>query len=184
MAARKTKGLTVEDRILWGKVAKTAEPLHGRDVLDRVFEDMQRAEAEALPARATRATPEPYVPAHSPAPRGEAPGFDRPTRRKLEKGRLAIEARIDLHGLFQAEAYSMLHGFLARAHARGMRHVLVITGKGSSIGSDGVLNRALPGWLATPLFRGMVSGYETASRRHGGEGAFYIRLRRAPERAP
>ncbi|MCB1383058.1 MAG: Smr/MutS family protein [Notoacmeibacter sp.] len=185
MAARKTNGLTAEDRILWGKVARTAEPLHGRDAMDRLCEDMAQAISEIQPA------PLPPVekgiqisPLRPQAPRGDVPGFDRPTRRKLEKGRLPIEARIDLHGLFQAEAHAMLHGFLARAHARGMRHVLVITGKGSSIGSEGVLNRALPGWLSTPLFRGMVSGHETAARRHGGEGAFYVRLRRNPERAP
>ena len=50
----------------------------------------------------------------------------------------------------QDEAYFLLLSFLQRAHAGGARYVLVITGKGSSSGGDGVLRRAVPGWLATP----------------------------------
>ena len=78
----------------------------------------------------------------------------------------------------QDEAHGLLLSFLSRAHARGLRYVLVITGKGSSAASGGVLRRSVPSWLATPSFRGYVSGYEDASRGHGGEGALYVRLRR------
>jgi DNA-nicking Smr family endonuclease len=56
--------------------------------------------------------------------------------------------------------------------------VLVITGKGESYGSDGVLKRAVPAWFATAPFRALVSGQEAAGRRHGGAGAIYVRLRR------
>ena len=100
------------------------------------------------------------------------------THTKIARGRLVLEGRVDLHGLTQSEAHSLLLSFLNRAHAEGMRHVLVITGKGASFGSDGVLRRALPRWLATPPFSGLVSGIDEASRRHGGGGAFYIRLKR------
>src|SRR5690606_16889505 len=62
--------------------------------------------------------------------------LDRPTLDKLAKGRLPIEARVDLHGMTQDEAYSLLFSFLHRAHAAGLRYVLVITGKGSSSGGD------------------------------------------------
>jgi DNA-nicking Smr family endonuclease len=89
-----------------------------------------------------------------------------------------LEGRVDLHGLTQPEAHSLLLSFLSRAHADGVRHVLVITGKGASFGSDGVLRRAVPQWLATPPFSSLVSGIDEASRRHGGGGAFYVRLKR------
>ena len=184
MVPRSTKTLTAEDRILWGKVARTAEPLHGRDVMDRIVEEMMRAQAEQEAKPVSAPVLKPAAPALRPHVPSDPPGFDRPTKRKLEKGRLPIEARIDLHGLFQAEAHAFLHDFLARAHARGMRHVLVITGKGNSLGSEGVLQRAVPAWFSTPVFRSIVSGYETSARRHGGEGAIYVRLRRTPERAP
>ena len=62
-----------------------------------------------------------------------------------------------------------------------MRHVLVITGKGSSLGSDGILRQAVPHWFATPSFRALVSAYEFAHRIHGGDGAIYVRLRRSGE---
>ncbi|MGB6117855.1 MAG: Smr/MutS family protein, partial [Mesorhizobium sp.] len=106
--------------------------------------------------------------------------LDRTTQKKISKGRLPIEARIDLHGLRQDAAHSLLLSFLRRAYDSGVRYVLVITGKGSSAASDGVLKRSVPGWLTTPSFRDLVSGYEDAARNHGGEGALYIRVRKNP----
>jgi DNA-nicking Smr family endonuclease len=78
----------------------------------------------------------------------------------------------------QSEAHVILLDFLIRAHERGMRHVLVITGKGSSMGSEGALKRAVPLWFSKPDFRYLISSYETAAQHHGGEGALYIRLSR------
>jgi DNA-nicking Smr family endonuclease len=85
------------------------------------------------------ATPRPPTPRQQPHP------IEKPVIRKLARGRLPIDGRIDLHGLTQSEAHNLLFGFLARAHERGLRHVLVITGKGSSRGSEGALKRAGPG---------------------------------------
>jgi DNA-nicking Smr family endonuclease len=109
--------------------------------------------------------------------------LEKPVKRKLSRGHLALEARIDLHGLIQSEAHGMLLDFLIRAHERGLRHVLVITGKGSSLGSEGALKRAVPLWFSLPEFRFLISSYEPAARQHGGEGALYVRLsRRGQER--
>jgi DNA-nicking Smr family endonuclease len=105
-------------------------------------------------------------------------------KRKIAKGRLALEARIDLHGLYQDEAHDMLLDFLVRAHMRGLRHVLVITGKGSSMGSEGALKRAAPLWFSKPDFRYLISSYEPAAQHHGGDGALYIRLARRPGDGP
>lgn len=164
--------LSHEDRILWGRVASTATPLPGR--------------APLVIAEPPQPEPPPIAAAPNTIPAGAAAAavrppdrqiIDRPTRQKLAKGRLAIEARVDLHGLTQGEAHGLLLSFLHRAHAGGLRHVLVITGKGP--GGDGVLKRAVPSWFATSSFRGLVGGHELAARRHGGEGALYVRLRRA-----
>jgi DNA-nicking Smr family endonuclease len=66
--------------------------------------------------------------------------------------------------------------FLQRAHARGDRLVIVVTGVGR--GGEGVLKRRLPDWLAEAGARSLVSGFAPAHRTHGGAGAFYVFLRR------
>lgn len=172
--------LSHEDRVLWKAVARTTRPLEGHRLPENWLDEAAAPDA-GQPAKAKRPAGSPVRPvAPAPADRPK-PGLnpiERPVRRKIAKGRLPLEARIDLHGLMQAEAHDLLHAFLVRAHERGLRHVLVITGKGTSRGGEGVLRRGVPQWLAKPEFRGLVSGYDEASRGHGGEGALYIRLKR------
>ncbi len=169
--------LSEEDRILWNQVARTATPLKGKAL---PADPVAAAAAQQL-AAAIDAAPQPQRPREQ-ARREQGPRtLDRPTHAKLAKGRLPIEARVDLHGMTQGEAHGLLLGFLHRAYALGIRHVLVITGKGSSFGSDGVLKKAVPAWFATPSFRPLVGSYESAARQHGGGGALYVRLRRQTE---
>jgi len=107
----------------------------------------------------------------------------RRTKQKLARGSEAIDGRIDLHGLTQAEAQHALIGFLRHAQADGMKFVLVITGKGrvrfDATREAGVLRREVPRWLKLKEFRDYVVGYEPAHVGHGGEGALYVQLRRA-----
>lgn len=172
MTRRPQKTLSDEDRVLWNLVASSAVPLKGRAA--PAVEPPQPAPPAPAPARVAPAAGAP-VPEKKPSPPRH---LDRPTLDKLAKGRLPIEARVDLHGMTQDEAYSLLFSFLHRAHASGLRYVLVITGKGSSSGGDGVLRRSVPGWLAAPAFRMFVSSHEHAARHHGGSGAIYVRLRK------
>jgi DNA-nicking Smr family endonuclease len=112
--------------------------------------------------------------------------FDQRTKRRLVRGSIAIDERLDLHGYTEAAAHSLLRGFLISARARGARIVLVITGKGQGPGKDrgralherGVLRRAVPHWLSDPSLRDVVLGWEEAHLAHGGAGAIYVRLRR------
>ncbi len=107
-------------------------------------------------------------------------------RQKVSRGTLAIDARLDLHGLRQDEARARLEGFLYRAQANGYKLVLVITGKGRPGGGfealhepeRGVLRRVVPMWLSMAEFRGLVVGYEEAHLANGGSGALYVRIRR------
>jgi DNA-nicking Smr family endonuclease len=99
-------------------------------------------------------------------------------KRGVARGKHAIDGKLDLHGLTQSEAHGELLRFLRNAHARDARLVLVITGKGRG-GERGVLRRQVPQWLALPEFRSLVLGFEDAHVTHGGEGALYLRLRRA-----
>jgi DNA-nicking Smr family endonuclease len=98
-------------------------------------------------------------------------------KQRVARGKEAIDARIDLHGLTQAQAHSALLHFLRNAHARDARLVLVITGKGRGA-EPGVLRRQVPQWLGLAEFRSLVVGFEDAHITHGGEGALYVRVRR------
>ena len=123
----------------------------------------------------------------SPRPPSLAPLDDR-TRRRLVRGAVPIDERLDLHGLTQDAAHMALRRFLVTARDRGARVVLVITGKGKPGGSAfdhherGVLRRSVPHWLSDPTLRGVVIGFEEAHLAHGGSGAIYVRLRRRRDR--
>ena len=169
----RSKNLSEEDRVLWSLVARTATPLEGR--APPILPEAVEAPSQPAPEAPSAA---PYIPAAKPKTPSVSHVLDRPTLDKLAKGRMPIEARVDLHGMTQDEAYSLLYSFLHRAHAGGLRYVMVITGKGSSSGGDGVLRRSVPVWLSTPAFRPLVSSHDHAARHHGGAGALYVRLRR------
>jgi DNA-nicking Smr family endonuclease len=169
---RRDDHLSEDDRILWTLVARSTRPLKGKAAVE--IPDM--VEPKPLPA----AAPVNGDPAVAARPKAQhvSHALDDQTLNKLAKGRLPIEGRVDLHGMTQDEAYSLLLTFLHRAHAGDIRYVLVITGKGSSSGGDGILRRSVPAWLSTPAFRPLVSSHDHAARNHGGSGALYVRLRR------
>lgn len=105
---------------------------------------------------------------------------------RLRRGRMPVEATLDLHGLSAAQAQPRLRQFLRGCYARQARCVLVITGKGRHRGQDefdrpsgGVLRRSLDLWLNEPDLAPIVLRCVTAQPKHGGSGAFYILLRRA-----
>ena len=118
-----------------------------------------------------------------PSPREPLPpldrfaGVDRATSERLKRGRLAIEARLDLHGMTQAEAHRAVHRFIPTARVAGQRCVLIITGSG--VAGGGVLRAAVPRWLAEDGLRPHLLGITPAQPRDGGGGALYVLLRRA-----
>ena len=120
-------------------------------------------------------------PAKRVAPPPLAP-LTRKAKKRIARGNHAIDGRLDLHGMTQAEAHDALFGFLRAKQTRGARVVLVITGKGARGNDDnggrGVLKRMVPMWLGMPDFRGLIIGFESAAIGHGGEGALYVSLRR------
>jgi DNA-nicking Smr family endonuclease len=173
--------LTAEEEHLWSMVARTIKPLrHGRKPLpanhkahspDRArFPTNKPASERSGAATGTRLTP-------APRPLSIAPR----EKQLLSRGRTEIDARIDLHGMTQAQAHASLLRFLHRARTTGAKFVLVITGKGTPntpVGERGVLRRQVPLWLGLPEFRACVLGFDRAHIGHGGEGALYVRLRK------
>lgn len=181
--------LSYEERVLWTTVTKSMTPL--RDAVE-VGATVAVPESEGLSlrqpprplAKAVKLAkpPAPYTPPpQMPSPPGLTP-LSRRMKRSVARGKEAIDARLDLHGLTQHEAHGALLRFLRTASARDARLVLVITGKGKRSDDGererGVLRRQVPQWLGLPEFRPYVIGFEDAHIAHGGEGALYVRVRR------
>jgi DNA-nicking Smr family endonuclease len=179
---RRKRGLSEEERALWESVAKQVKPLRKRHrVKPPAASVATEPSAAPKPASSPRhAAPPRIVIPPKPEPPPLAP-IGRRERSHLSRGRKEIDARLDLHGMTQTRAHRALFGFLQRAHHDGLTFVLVITGKGK-VGAEserGVLRRQVPHWLGLPEFRSLVIGFEEAHIGHGGEGALYVRVRRA-----
>ena len=109
--------------------------------------------------------------------KGDHAGLDKTTRRKLSRGNLPVEARLDLHGYNTAQAEIRLRAFIQSSASFGHRCVLVITGKG--VNGEGVLRRHVPVWLKQPPLGDVVLAISDATPRDGGAGAIYVLLRRS-----
>jgi DNA-nicking Smr family endonuclease len=179
MSRDRRRVLTAEERVLWGSFTKQIAPLR-----EPATSPTSEPEDEAPVPTAPRSLPRAEKPASPPPTRAPPPiaPLGRRMRQRVARGRSEIDARLDLHGLTQSEAHAALLHFLRDASARGARLVLVITGKGGRWQGDaerGVLRRQLPHWLALPEFRAFVIGFEQAHIAHGGEGAWYVSVRRS-----
>lgn len=200
MARRPPRTLSNEDRKLWSAVAKTvtrnAQPK--KPVLDQ-----SRPKPKPTPARTPEPdfkvqdfrigeTAPPSLPGHRLSPSisdrlAAAPvRMDHATHKKMKRGKLSPEGRIDLHGMTLDQAHPALIGFIQRAQAQGKRLVLVITGKGKHRDDPGpiparrgVLKYQVPAWLRAAPLSGLVLEIREAHLRHGGSGAYYVYLRRS-----
>lgn len=183
--ARRAPPRTLPDHHLWTEVKRTVTPLRP-----------ETAEAEPAPPpppvghaprTKTAVTAPPassplVLPPQMPAGRIIEPKL----RRKVSRGRIEIDGTIDLHGMRQEEARTALRRFVVARAERGDRTLLVITGKGIKKLDDhgarlierGVLRHMLPLWLTEPALSPLIAGWDTSAQQHGGEGAFYVRLRR------
>jgi DNA-nicking Smr family endonuclease len=167
-----------EDRALWRRAMEDVARIKPA----RPAPELKAAEPPPEPPRTRK--PRVAAPSPKPAPAlpalrpGASPGVDRRTAEKLRKGRLGVEARLDLHGLMQDEAHRALDRFIVRTHEQGLRTVLVITGKGGIGGVRGVLKEAVPRWLNEAPLRPRVLSCSWAQPKDGGAGALYVLLRR------
>ncbi len=181
--------VTPDEAELWRQLTHSLDRVKIKPrVATREADAVAPTPAPAPPQRAVtqrRAAPAPPQPQPASPPQAAPPAaFDRRTLRQVAAGQVPIDATLDLHGLHQDTAHRRLRAFLVSSQAKGHRMVLVITGKGGvrPLASDpprGVLRRSVPQWLEEPEFRAIVLSYAAAGVRHGGEGALYVRLRKA-----
>ncbi len=188
-----TRRLKPEERELWQSVARTAQPLHPEALRTADPQDKPKPKkpktlvapfrlGERITGPATSVSLMPSVSDHL----AQKPvRMDARTHREMSRGRRAPEARIDLHGMTLAEAQPELIRFILNTHAAGMRLVLVITGKGKRTDDHGpipvpmgVLRHQVPQWLSRPPLGPVVLQVAPAHLKHGGEGAYYVYLRR------
>ncbi len=164
----------LDDARLWAIVAATVRALPGRGA--PMLQDAAPLPVQKISPAGSRPTPAP--PKSAPPRKAHRPpeAIEPRRRRRLVLEREALSGAIDLHGLDQGRARAALTAYILRGWAEGRRVVLVITGKG--VGGDGVLRRRVPEWLAEPPLRALVAGVSPADRRHGGDGALYVALKR------
>ncbi len=100
--------------------------------------------------------------------------------KRLHKGDYSMQAHIDLHGLYVAEAKEAFDIFLKNSISTGIRAVLIIHGRGLSSPSKPVLKAKVREWLTRGVWRKWVIAYTSARACDGGAGATYVLLRKRP----
>ena len=175
-----------EEAALWQRIARHVTPLP-RGVV--ALDEAETLEEEAPPPPAPKkikkprraanaATPPPRPPALPELDPVAPAGLDRRTARRLKRGQLAAEARLDLHGRTQGQAHHALQSFIQESRMARRRCVLVITGKGSvASGKGGVLRQMVPRWLNEPALRRHIIAITNAPESSGGTGALYVLLK-------
>lgn len=189
---RRPRHLSPDDKAVWDHVRSQVKPLH----------PVKKPTPEPKPAPAAKKmAPRPPVAAFKVGTKSDitrpndilpplrdrlrsAPvTMDAKNFLRMKAGKLKPEGRIDLHGMYQDEAYPELIAFILNAQAAGKRLVLVITGKGrldDGWGPEGrgVLRRYVPQWLQLQPLAPAVLEVRPAHLKHGGDGAYYVYLRR------
>lgn len=174
---KKGKALPRRDVALWKTMTRDVRRLPGRDYLDEEGgeeaseEKTQGGGAVVVSSGNQKNNEKSDKNANIPTSRD----VDVRTLQRFRRGQMEIESTIDLHGFGQAEAHEALRRFILSSQAQGRRCVLVITGKGQP-GKPGVLRARVPEWLEE--MAGVVLKIAPAKPHHGGQGAFYVLIRR------
>ncbi|MDR3079177.1 MAG: Smr/MutS family protein [Rickettsiales bacterium] len=159
------------------KLRRSDEPARGKAreiIVPRRVPDLEQNSDQPYAGAGAAAGDFPY-----PLEKGESLGIDRGTDRKLRAGKIKIDMKVDFHGLTLDEAFDSLLRSVDRAYGKGLRCLLLITGKGKNTRPDGVSIRSqIGGWLKTPALSSRIIKYLDATPRHGGGGALYVLLRR------
>jgi DNA-nicking Smr family endonuclease len=180
------KGKTMKDSdlSLWDKIKQTIRPIHPQSekVQDRkqVKRPVKTIEKKPVPPRTKTTISSSDL--HKPI-------LDKKVVKNIRKGKIIIDARLDLHGMTQDRAEVALKNFVMRCFNQHKKCVLVITGKGTNSKADddvfsskrggvGILKSRFPDWISKPPLNSLVSGYSEAGQSHGGAGAYYLYLKK------
>jgi DNA-nicking Smr family endonuclease len=151
---------------LWHKVAATVKPYTPKKA-------PQKPEKQKLHTSIQNRTAE--IPSFIPK-KITTKKIDAGVSKDLKRKKFSIDAKIDLHGMTEKNAYQKLMTFVTRCLAQEKRTILVITGKGA--GGQGILKKNAPLWLETE-FAGRLLALSEAPIDMGGSGAFLARFRKS-----
>lgn len=178
-----------DDKILWEKVTQSVRRMNPQPAVQT---PKQRGGPKSGPLKTNwndrtqsvqtgqaknQTSPDKTMPADF--RRGETSGIDRTSARRMQRGQVPIEDRLDLHGLSQEQAQKEVKAFIGSAVQKNFRHVLIITGKGRD--GHGILREKVPEWLKDAPLRYHLNAISYAQPKDGGKGALYIRLKRQRE---
>lgn len=149
----------MNDDYLWKQVTKDVKPI----------KDNNKVKAELPPYKPPRYYQE-YTPKESMSPKKQ-PEIE------YKKGTFSYDSKIDLHGMTLQEAYIRLYQFIIRSYDNHLRRLIIITGHGEG---ESTIKREFEFWMEKPKFSKFVSSYKPAHRRQGGDGAYYVMLRKNP----
>jgi DNA-nicking Smr family endonuclease len=179
------------DHGLWDEVRRSIKPLGKKPARKALSTRLGKAALPSIPHPVAAAPIKRRIISDVPPPLAQ---MDRRTAQRLGRGQVEPEATLDLHGEGLETARMQLLHFLSSQRHRGNRLVLVITGKGASPFArhtlhgtshfhsperEGRLRREVPLWLHEESFRLHAVGFQPAHPKHGGGGAFYVRLRKS-----
>ena len=152
-----------------------------RPLADEPVEDDAAVPVAASPQAAIALAPRSIVA----RPKVGGSELDATWEKRLRDGLATPDRTVDLHGLTAAEAHRRALAAIEGAHASGARLILLITGKAPRAGTSrldqpmrGVIRASLADWIAASPARAHVVTVRAAHRRHGGDGAVYVILRR------
>ena len=165
---RKTPPLSYSEKLLWRQVTQDVAAW-------KELSALEPPPAEAKPN--TIADPEFVVRPKVRPTYGRGVGIDRNTQEKLQRGKMPIDGKLDLHGFTQSEAFVALNRFVLSHVRRQSRCILIVTGKGRD--GVGILRQSVPRWLEEPDLKQFILSLSSARVQHGAEGALYVLLRRA-----
>ncbi len=169
-----------DDTELLRRAFEDVKPLKGRAIRKKIAKiDPVKPPVKPV-ARPRAAVPaplplKPAVPVLPELTEGGVVGIDVRTVRRLRRGKMAVDGRLDLHGHTQDEAFTALARFFETAQGPAQRTVIVITGK------SGVLRQQVPRWLNATPNRARILSFTAARPADGGDGALYVLLRKAKQ---
>ena len=110
-------------------------------------------------------------------------------KKGIKKGSFNIDKKIDFHGKSLLESEEQFNNTIIESYKEGQRCLLFVTGKGlfkskNHEESDkpklyhGIIRSSFVEWARSKKFSRYILSFEQASIEHGGDGAFYVYLRK------
>ena len=191
--ARRKRALSEHEQEMWNKVIKHVETIEvmsplviapkAKEIKTFKTEMLRKIEPFKVGSKAGANRRKPAMPSFADRPSQNSPNMDRRNYQRLLRGKLEIDATLDLHGLTADQARNQVNIFIDNSCRAGKRLLLIITGKGNKKTIDefgrprsGILRSDVPEWLKSSE---MVLQVTQAHGRHGGSGAYYVYLRRS-----